>query len=383
LKSVPTLGDNGKTPREDRMTQSLEHFVTDTQAPVYCIRNLPEEVASVLFAYVSRSPSSFRQNLESLLGEEGIEAGVATAAFDPASEKARAFHEKWVVGYGHSSVAEHSVLRYGLEGVSILATKLLEDNRLASYTEKSTRYQYFGRDTWLRDPALAASSFGAECEARLNALMDLYRDTFDKLDAHLRRRHPPKPGAKPGPYEAALKAQVCDAARYLLPLATRTMLAVTVNARAAAWMITKLLSHPLAEARFLGLAMREQGRRVCPTLLRHADESPFLQATRGWSTWPCPGSPLAHCLPPAPPSPTARRPRATGCASWTTSRTRWTACWRGCCTSAAAATWRPCATPWPRCPPTPRLARSPTWRPPWASTTARLAPLSGPATPLS
>jgi thymidylate synthase ThyX len=291
------------------MNPSLEHFVTDTQAPVYCIRNLPEEVSSVLFAYVSRSPNSFRQNLEALLGEEGIQAGAASEAFDPASDRARAFHEKWVVGYGHSSVAEHSVLRYGLEGVSILATKLIEDNRLASYTEKSTRYQYFGRDTWLRDPTLAASPFGAECEQRLNGLMDLYRETFEKLDAHLRRKHPARPGARPALYEAALKAQVCDAARYLLPLATRTMLAVTVNARAAAWMITKLLSHPLAEARLLGLAMREQGRRVCPTLLRHADENRFLQGTPGLldaalpelAGQPTPGSnpAIPHATPPS------------------------------------------------------------------------------------
>jgi thymidylate synthase ThyX len=54
------------------------------------------------------------------------------------------------------------------------------------------------------------------------------------------------------------------------------MVAVTVNAREAAWMITKLLSSPLAEARELGLALRDEGRKICPTLLRHADANAFL-----------------------------------------------------------------------------------------------------------
>ena len=259
----------------------LAPFVTNPDAPVYCIRDLPEEVTSVLFAYVSRSPKTFRENLLSLLGEEGLDGltsgGTATRAFDPASEKARAFHEKWVVGYGHASVAEHSVLHYGLEQVSILATKLLEDARLASYTEKSTRYQYFGRDTFHRDADLWAGPLADACEAGLVGLMDAYRATFEALDAFLRRKVPPKADANPKAYEAALHAQVCDAARYLLPLATRTMVAVTVNAREAAWMITKLLSSPLAEARELGLALRAEGRKICPTLLRHADASAFLR----------------------------------------------------------------------------------------------------------
>jgi thymidylate synthase ThyX len=259
----------------------LAAFLTNPDAEIYCIRDLPEEVVSVLFAYVSRSPNTFRENLATLLGEEGL-IGTATEGerFDPASETARRFHEKWVVGYGHASVAEHSVLHYGIERLSILATKVLEDNRLASYTEKSTRYQYFGRDTVYRAPELWGSPHAEACEAVVGGLMDLYRELFAEVDAHLRRKVPRPARVKPRPYEAALHAQVCDATRYLLPLATETMVALTINARAAAWAITKLLSHPLAEMRALGEAMRAEGLKICPTLLRHADPSEFLQDSR-------------------------------------------------------------------------------------------------------
>lgn len=268
------------SPLEAPDIEALKPFLTDAEAEIYCIRNLPEEVVSVLFAYVSRSPRSFRENLLALLGEEGIHASAADEGFDPASEKAARFHKKWVIGYGHASVAEHSVLHFGIERLSILATKVLEDNRLAAYTEKSTRYQYFGRDSFYRDPTLWGGPHAAACEAGMKHLMDGYREVFERVDAQLRAKHPPKPGVKPRLYEAALHAQVCDASRYLLPLATETMVAVTLNARSAAWAISKLLSHPCEEMHRLGTRIREEGLKICPTLLRHAEENPFLASLR-------------------------------------------------------------------------------------------------------
>ena len=44
-----------------------------------------------------------------------------------ATKKAIQFMEKWVLGYGHSSVAEGAVIGLSLEGISILATKVIED----------------------------------------------------------------------------------------------------------------------------------------------------------------------------------------------------------------------------------------------------------------
>ncbi|HEX8992347.1 MAG TPA: FAD-dependent thymidylate synthase, partial [Anaerolineales bacterium] len=46
----------------------------------------------------------------------------------------------------HASVAEHAVLHLALENVSRLAIECIESNRLASYTEKSTRYQKWSPD---------------------------------------------------------------------------------------------------------------------------------------------------------------------------------------------------------------------------------------------
>src|SRR5512135_1925526 len=90
---------------------------------------LKPEIIAVAFAKTSRSPQSFREIAAELTDEKSAE-----------------FHEKWVVGYGHASVAEHAVLHIAFENVSRLAIESIEGNRLASYTEKSTRYQKWGSD---------------------------------------------------------------------------------------------------------------------------------------------------------------------------------------------------------------------------------------------
>ena len=96
-------------------------------------RHLSPETIAVAFAKTSRSPESFRE--------------IAAELNDAESAK---FHEKCVVGYGHASVAEHAVLHIAFENVSRLAIECIESNRLASYTEKSTRYKNGIRIAFIR-----------------------------------------------------------------------------------------------------------------------------------------------------------------------------------------------------------------------------------------
>jgi len=108
-------------------------------------KKLTPETIAVTFAKTSRSPQSFQEIASELTEEKSAE-----------------FHEKWVVGYGHASVAEHAVLHFAVENVSRLAVETLESCRLASYTEKSTRYQKWDQTSYhipqeLQDHALLAS----------------------------------------------------------------------------------------------------------------------------------------------------------------------------------------------------------------------------------
>ena len=85
-----------------------------------------EEEKAVIFAKCARSPETFTEISETVT-KEGAEQ----------------FHEKFVIGYGHSSVGEMAIPDFAFEGVSILASKMLESLPRGAYQEKSTRAQSF------------------------------------------------------------------------------------------------------------------------------------------------------------------------------------------------------------------------------------------------
>src|SRR5512136_3113673 len=127
-------------------------------------KELSPEVIAVAFAKTSRSPESFRE----------IAAGLT-------DEKSAEFHERWVVGYGHASVAEHAVLHIAFENVSRLAIECIESNRLASYTEKSTRYQKWGTDNFTIPPELEDHPLCGEYVETLQFLFKTYADSLDPV----------------------------------------------------------------------------------------------------------------------------------------------------------------------------------------------------------
>jgi len=171
--------------------KQLEPHVTDFYGSVYCLKNLPPEVLAVLFAYVSRSPASFRDNLLKLLNDEELFVPDTEGSSQVmTTDKARRFHEKWVVGYGHSSVAEHAEVKYALEDVSIIASKVIEDNRLAAFTEKSTRYQHFTKERFYLDPRLAGSGHISEIRDLVKELYEFYHHAYDPVFEHVARLLP-------------------------------------------------------------------------------------------------------------------------------------------------------------------------------------------------
>ena len=204
----------------DAERAALAPYVTNLDASVFALRGLPEEVVAVLFAYYSRSPHSLRRNLLRLLAEGDLDLAEADAPappdqthLDAAREKARAFHEKWVVGYGHASVAEHGCVHLALEDVSIIASKLIEDARLASYTEKSTRYVAFDPSKIYYPPGIMTRPTLADAYSRaIRALLNAYVDWTDDFVAQIKRIAPvprSKANAVTTPPPARLRSTPC------------------------------------------------------------------------------------------------------------------------------------------------------------------------------
>lgn len=267
-------------------TADISRFFTNTNKSVFALQNLPEEVVAYLFARYSRSRLSLRDDLRSMIEAEDLGALIGTGNTDAPNgtaglqEKARAFAEKYVLGYGHNSVAEHGVVHLALEDISILASKLVEDARLASFTEKSTRYVAFDPGKVHYPPRVMADArLAEEYTKTVRGLLGAYTGWTEELVTQIKARTPRGEKQSERGYDAASRATAFDLLRYLLPAATHTNVGLTLNARTLEHLITKLLSQPLEEGRALGLRMKEEAQHVVPTLLKYADFNAYRAET--------------------------------------------------------------------------------------------------------
>lgn len=204
-------------------------------AQVYTLSGYPEEVIAHAFAKTSRSPHSFADMIKEL-----------------DQEKSNQFHSKWVLEYGHSSIAEHVVVHLAVEDASRLAVEALESGRIASYTEQSTRYQaknatdvFYGED-WSED-------FILDYRKHIENLFALYDKIHQAAGMHGKR----------------LGFAGYDFARFVLPLATKVNVGMTINARALRRTLCKMLASDFPEISSLGELIRDRVLEVAPTLLRH------------------------------------------------------------------------------------------------------------------
>ncbi len=221
-------------------------------------REFPPEVIAVAFAKTSRSPEPFD-----------------AIAHELSEDKAKEFHERWVVGYGHGSIAEHAVLHIAIENISRLATEALESCRLCSFTEKSSRYQPF-QDYYI-PRKLENSEFAGLYREACDELFSLYRSCLQQVRELMRKRFPRGADESEKAYEARLRGHYHDVCRFLLPTAALANVGLTANARALEWLITKLLSHPLEEVRELGAELKEVAVAEAPTLVKYAAPNAHLQ----------------------------------------------------------------------------------------------------------
>ena len=235
------------------MTAKRQVYLLDPQ-------QIPPETIAVTFAKTSRSPQSFRE----------IAAGLT-------DEKSAEFHEKWVVGYGHASVAEHAVLHVAVENISRLAVEVLESNRLASYTEKSTRYQKWDADAFQIPPELDGSPLRDKFIQTCRMLFETYRQSLPAVQAVVAEANPRNADENDAAWERRLRSKYVDVCRYLLPAASLANVGMTINARALEHAIRKMLSHPLAEVRETGLEIKQAALESVPTLIKYADQVPYWQ----------------------------------------------------------------------------------------------------------
>ncbi len=227
-------------------------------------KDLTEEQLAVVFAMTSRRPEPFDE-----------------IASQVSQEKAAGFHERWVLGYGHASVAEHAMIHMAVENISRLACDTLEDNRLASYTEKSSRFQVLPEGYYHIPAELDAEpSLKALYITTCDYLFGTYSQMRERTIEHLRDVDPQREDEKDSAYSLRLRREAIDSCRFLLPAATLTNVGVTMNARVMEHAISKLLTSEILEERELGDQLKAQGREITPTLIKYAEISKYLEHSR-------------------------------------------------------------------------------------------------------
>jgi len=210
------------------------------QTEVFAVHGADPEVLAYAMAKYSRSALSMRESLAEI-----------------SRQRAEQFLNTFYFQYGHRSIADLAHIAFAVERLSLLAAIVLVDEQRWDGQERSTRYQNFLKSGWYF-PEFAEDSASAQLYSEtITNLFDAYqRTTAAVLDA-LRRRVACPEAMKPEAYERTLKARAFDVARYLLPLATNTSLGQIVNARTLETQVSRLLSHPTAEVRDLGVKLRE------------------------------------------------------------------------------------------------------------------------------
>lgn len=224
----------------------------------------PELLASVLAKY-SRS----NEGLSTILSKVDLE--------NPDASVARILK---FVDYGHASIGGLTgSIPIAIDGVTMwLAYKLFELAQHADGQESSTRYIPM---TAASLPDWSALGFAPKDIEEINTLaqdgIDLYQAEKVRLDAYA-EANPDKIRYPAGASEA-MKKRIrlnygLDRARYFLPFALKTNVALVQTARAWCDTISGLLSLPQPEAQALGNALIPEVAKFAPNLVRHARRKP-------------------------------------------------------------------------------------------------------------
>lgn len=216
-------------------------------AKVFCLTDpngqlLDPSIQATVLAKYSRSPMSAKDILS-----------------DMTSDEANKFNDKWVVKYGHNSVAELATVPICIEGLSIVASKVIETIQRGAYSEKSTRYQRFSRESFVTPP-------GGPPTMKLFA--SKFYSAYDDLHDGVVERCAELTGQSPD--SKAVTARAFDNLRYLLPAGTGTNVACVLNMRDARQLISTLTGHLNTELQEIGKKVLEAVSEVCPVLVRHA-----------------------------------------------------------------------------------------------------------------
>lgn len=243
----------------------LSRIVTDPVGQVYaCTKDASPMSVAAAMARLSRSSDDMRLIFlkEFALAEE---------------ERAETLFNNVLTQYGDDSVAQLMFLQIVVERASNILTKMLEWSRLGAYLETSTRYIFFDK----RDengkyrhyiPTTFPAHLCAVYEQYMEELFDLYSSMVRGVTDYLRRRIPvPADKLKRSAWMSSTRAQACDAARAVLPVATMSTVGIVASAQTVENLILHLASQELEECQRVARDILREARKVAAPFFKRTD----------------------------------------------------------------------------------------------------------------
>ncbi len=268
----------------------LGPYFTNLDRDVFALRNLPEVVKGALFSRYSRTIKSVRRVfLDEFASNADLSLQPTSSQGPVAEDKAEAFYERVLVGYGDDSVAELGGAHVALERVSALAAKEIEDSRIGlSPLEKSTRYVFFDRQVdgqyeYVRPDSVMRSPLAEIYTRAMDACFVAYSEAIGPLMDQLAEHFPAEEGVSERAHRAAIRAKAADILRSLLPIGHLTNMGLYGNGRAFEYLLIKMAASPLPEVRELEYQLNRELAMVIPAFTKRAgsergrDHSSYLR----------------------------------------------------------------------------------------------------------
>lgn len=208
----------------------------------------PENLA-MLQALYSRSHLSVDEHLKS-------------ATRPGASDK---FMDRYVVKYGHRSIAQCATVTLFIEGVSFLAAKAIQDTPLYNGQESSTRYI-----DWAHQEFVSPRYFIEEVKD-LYGEYRLIQESRGRVIDYLKEQFNSPEGVTKDEWDKAVEAYSFDILRGFLPASGSTQLSWSTTLDHAHDRLSFLIQHPLIEVRLVGEAIHDQLFSKYPSSFRSLD----------------------------------------------------------------------------------------------------------------
>ncbi len=219
-------------------------------------------------------------------------------------DRAEKFYERVFLEYGDESVAELATAQVGIQNVSNVLSKIIEESRIGlSYLEKSSRYVSYkekrnGRYLYLdADRAGIPERFKTRYEQFNDSLFELYERLYSGVSNFIKENNPfestrfylpngkeVKPGDEDGPeevlkkaYDSSVRSRALDETRFILPASTLTNIGISGNARAYSHLLERLRVSDSKEADLLYSELMAELRLTFPKLIENVENPHGLE----------------------------------------------------------------------------------------------------------